>query len=100
MAVDIQALSGGQLVSWFLMSSYLYYHCNTSAIPDQCFDQLCDRLLKEWPKIKHPHKNLISKADLAAGSGYAIPLRKYPLITCSAAWQWLDEMQGQQKGKV
>lgn len=83
------------------MASYLYYHCDTSVIPDGDYDDLCKRLLAEWSKIKHPHKHLISKADLEAGSGYAIPLRKYPIITRSAAWQWHDEMikQATRKGE-
>ena len=77
------------------MASYLYYHRDTTCIPDTDFDLICKRLLDEWPKIKHPHKHIISKADLAAGSGYAIPLRKYPLITQSAAWSWHAEMTTQ-----
>lgn len=85
-------LREGQLVSYFLMASYLYYQHDISAIPDTEYDQLCVRLLASFKSIKHPHKKLISKADLAAGSGFAIPLRKYPLITQSAAFTWAKSL--------
>lgn len=74
------------------MASYLYYHHETSAITDPEFDAICARLSKEWTKVKHPHKKLITKADLDAGTGYAIPLVKYPRIVQCAAWHWHDSL--------
>lgn len=84
-AVKVQQ---GALVPYFLMASYLYYIHDISPIPDHQFDLLCKRMLDEWKDIQHPHKCLIKKGDLAAGSGYAIPERKFPTITKSAAFQW------------
>jgi NAD-dependent DNA ligase len=86
------SLRDGQLVAHFLMASYLYYHEDISPIPDTEFDQLCVRLLAAWDDIVHPHKKLIKKADLEAGSGFAIPLRKYPLIVRSASFRWADSL--------
>ena len=85
-------LREGQLVAHFLMASYLYYQHDISAIPDTEYDRICVRLLESFKTIKHPHKKLITKADLAAGSGFAIPLRKYPLITQSAAFGWAKSL--------
>lgn len=86
------SLRDTQLVPHFLMASYLYYHEDISPIPDTEFDKLCVRLLAAWDGIKHPHKKLIVKADLEAGSGFAIPLRKYPLIVKSASFRWADSL--------
>lgn len=79
-------LRDGQLIPYFLMASFLYYHHEISLMPDSEFDALCKRLLGCWRKVRHPHKRLVKRADLEAGSGYAIPLRKYPLMTKSAAF--------------
>jgi len=48
---------------------------------------LCKRMLENWKKIRHPHKRLIKKKDLEAGTGYAI--KKYPTIVMSSAERWL-----------
>lgn len=91
----VGTLRDGQLVAHFLMASFLYYHEDISPIPDTEFDQLCVRLLAAWGTITHPHKSLIKKADLEAGSGFAIPLHKYPLRVRSAAFQWADSLTNQ-----
>ena len=70
------------------MASYLYYQEDISAIPDTEYDRICVRLLEAFRRIKHPHKKLFTKSDLEAGSGFAIPARKYPTITRSAAFKW------------
>lgn len=85
-------LREGQLVAHFLMASYLYYQEDISAIEDTEFDRLCVLLLEAYDRIKHPHKRLIKKGDLIAGSGYAIPYKKYPLITRSASFRWAESL--------
>lgn len=70
----------------YLMSSYLYYDCDSQVLTDPQYDQLCRELLAGWEQFDHQHKHLVTKEDLAAGTGYAI--RKYPLILKSAAHQW------------
>ncbi len=84
---DLKSLSSNQLVPWFLMSSYLYYWCDFSLIQDSEFDALCVRLHKEWLKVTHRHRDLITRNDLKAGTGFAIRIQDYPLITQSSAWQ-------------
>lgn len=84
--MNVALLSGGQLVAHFLMASYLYYRYDTSVIPDSDFDSICKRLLEEWDQIEHPHKHLISRGDLEAGSGFA--LKDYPAMVQGAAWHW------------
>jgi len=83
----------------FLLYSYAYYVKNLSLTKDEDFDSLCVSLLTNWDKWEHQHKYLISKADLAAGTGYSI---KYPqrLINTFentiAAWKrgdkWVEEL--------
>ena len=51
----------------YLVHSYLYYVLNTSVISDTEYDMLCKKLLDS--NVEHP---LISKEDLAAGTGFSI----------------------------
>lgn len=92
MSFKVDDLREGQLLSHFLMASYLYYYEDISPIPDTEFDRLCVRLLEAYPRVKHPHKRLVKVADLEAGSGFAIPLKKYPLITRSASFAWAKSL--------
>lgn len=75
------------------MASYLYYHFDISPIDDTEFDSLCKELLENWDNTNHRHKHLIDKKDLEAGTGYAIPLKKYPMIVCNAAWCWYNGLK-------
>tara|TARA_E500000305_G_scaffold29751_1_gene22714 strand:- start:2091 stop:2357 length:267 start_codon:yes stop_codon:yes gene_type:complete len=86
--MDIQNLSPNRLVPYYLMSSYLYYHANAQVLTDDQYDQICKRLLFEWDHVDHPHKKLITKSDLEAGTGYAI---KYTNMIKGAAMAWLTE---------
>jgi hypothetical protein len=85
-------LREGQLIAHFLMASYLYYHFDLSVIKDTEFDRICVRLREVFPQIQHPHKYLITEGDLIAASGFAIPLKKYPLMVCNAAWHWAESL--------
>lgn len=78
-----------------LMASYLYY-CRDLDPPlsDQDFDQICKLALDNWKKVKHPHKRLIKRSNLEAGSLYNLVERKYPLIVRGAALLWYDLQNG------
>ncbi|MGC3025864.1 DNA ligase LigA-related protein [Burkholderia sp. DN3021] len=69
----------------YLMSSYLYYEEGRSVLSDTEFDALCKELLERWDEITHRHKDLTTREDLEAGTGYAI---KYPSIVVGAARHW------------
>lgn len=58
-------------VKEYLIHCYLYYKLDTAIISDTEFDKLCKDLLDSG--VEHP---LVSKDDLAAGTGYSIP--EYP----------------------
>tara|TARA_B100000700_G_C15060776_1_gene865610 strand:- start:6352 stop:6627 length:276 start_codon:yes stop_codon:yes gene_type:complete len=85
--MNINEISIHRLVPIYLMSSYLYYRKDSHKLSDGEFDTLCKRMLDNWTKIRHPHKRLIKKKDLEAGTGYAI--KKYPTIVMSSAERWL-----------
>lgn len=89
--LDVEALTPNQLVSYFLMASYLYYHQDTGVIPDTTFDRLCVRLLSVWRQADHRHKKLIKLGDLRAGTGYKILEQHYPTIIKGAAWHWHEQ---------
>lgn len=78
------------IVAWYLMASYLYYHEDRSLLTDSLFDDLCAQLLKRWKHIQHPHKKLIDRASLRAGTGYAIKEQDYPRMCVGAANRLLE----------
>lgn len=81
-------------VPFILMASYLYYIKEIDPpTSDTEFDALCKLMLVEWANITHPHKKLIKKADLKAGTLYALREDHYPLMTRGAAFSWLDNVQ-------
>ena len=84
---NIENLSPGRCVSWYMMASYLYYQRNESIISDELYDQICKKILNNYENINHPHKRRIKRSDLKAGTGYTI--KKYPAIVVSAAERWL-----------
>jgi len=86
--LGIDMLHAKQLVPYYLMSSYLYYHCDKQVLNDDEFDALGKRLLDEWDSVEHMHKHLITKDDLTAGTGYAI---KYTNMIKNAAIRWHKE---------
>lgn len=78
-------------VPWYLMTSFLYYQKDESLISDGLYDSLCKLMLDNWDSIEHPHKHLINRDALVAGSGFDIPEDAYPEITKGAAMRLLRE---------
>ena len=86
--MELSNISLNRLVPIFLMSSYLYYEQDKSVLADTEFDYLCKRLRDNWDKVYHIHKHLITKADLAVGSGYGI---QYTNMIMSSAMSWYKQ---------
>jgi hypothetical protein len=64
-------------VFWYVVSSYAYYIRGCSLLSDETFDKLCKVILER--KIQHSKlSHLYTDDDLRAGTGYAIPIKKYP----------------------
>ena len=55
-------------VPYYLMAAYAYYKEDDPIISDYLFDYLALLILKNYDQIKHPHKRLITKDDLEAGT--------------------------------
>lgn len=77
-------------VAWYLMASVAYYHWNESWIPDEDYDMLCFELYQKFEELNHPHKHLLDKEALLAGTGFHIKQYDYPLMTRRAAWRVLN----------
>ncbi len=77
--------SKNNLVSQYLIHSYLYYLCNRPVIDDSAFDKICHDLLVNWDSITHMHKHLLTVEDLKAGTGYTLKMTDYPEIVKSVA---------------
>lgn len=86
--MNVATLSGKRLLGYYLMASFLYYVHDVSVIPDTTFDHICKRLLDEFDSLVHPHKHLVTKDDLEAGTGYRLTPEVCPLRLQSAAWHW------------
>lgn len=80
----VERMKDGQMVQHFLMASFAYYHRNESPMTDHAFDRLCQRLLERYDHVVHPHKYLIDKDMLRAGSGYNLRWEDYPTIIKTA----------------
>lgn len=75
------------------MLSYAYYIANESLIPDTEYDALAKRLLGEWDTFTHPHKHLVTKGDLEAGTLFRLGANHYPLMVRCAAERWIDAVK-------
>jgi len=82
---DFQTCPIGSCLHWYLMASYLYYIKDLSLVTDHQFDGLAKRLLSEYDTFEHPHKFLINKSDLEAGTLFSLSELDYPLMVRSAA---------------
>ncbi len=67
----------------YLIHCYLYYELNNPVIYDHDFDLLCKEILEKWDTLTHPHKHVVNKDDLKAGTGYHI--KEYPPDIIEAA---------------
>lgn len=72
-------------VSWYLSSSFLYYHCDDAVISDALFDEICADLLARFDELAHPHRHLLDRAALGAGTGFALKVADYPPMVRGAA---------------
>ena len=70
-------------IPWFLMAAYAYYVEDDPILTDAQYDRLVKRMISNWDKIQHRHKELISLDALKAGSY----LGEYPSIVEGAVKQ-------------
>lgn len=83
---DIQArVKRRYPVGKYLVTSYLYYHCDISVISDEEYDDICRELHDGFEDIEHPHKHLLDKDSLAAGTAYHLTATDYPFIVRNIA---------------
>lgn len=70
----------GSVVAWLIMASWLYYHRFDSVpiISDTTYDKAFDWLSKNYDKVEHRFKHLITKEDFKSGSLYALKAKDYP----------------------
>ena len=72
------------LISQYLVHSYLYYQLDNSTVSDGEYDNLAKQILENWDNIEHPHKHLISKDALQAGT-FLLSEDEYPTIVKDTA---------------
>ena len=84
---DVEMLSPNELLSYYLTFSYLYYERDVSPIQDADYDRLCNYLQRQFDEVDHPHKPLVDRESLKAGTGYHL---KYTNMIRGAAVQWFN----------
>lgn len=67
----------GNPVEQYLVHSYIYYELFDQLIADHEFDQLCRWMLEHFDALEHPHKGLVGKEALAAGTAHHL-MYKFP----------------------
>jgi hypothetical protein len=67
MRENIEA-SPNMMVPYYLMASYAYYEQDDPIVSDSFFDRLAKDLLKEYDRISHRHKSLLTRDMLRAGT--------------------------------
>ena len=67
-------------ISLYMMASYAYYVEDNPILTDSEYDTLANEILEDWENLEHPHKCLLTKDMLEAGTY----LGEYPSIVKSA----------------
>ncbi len=70
------------------MCAYAYYELDEPLISDTEFDMLGKEILENWDAIDHPHKKLLTKEMLEAGTY----LGEYPNIVKGAVGNYKKEL--------
>ncbi len=68
MCLDATESNLNMLVPWYIMAAYAYYVEDNPLLTDGSFDRLATRLLENFDKVEHQHKEFIDKDALHAGS--------------------------------
>tara|TARA_Y100001937_G_C7084818_1_gene314849 strand:+ start:496 stop:765 length:270 start_codon:yes stop_codon:yes gene_type:complete len=75
-------------IARYLMCAYAYYVEDSPLISDAEFDQLGTFILENYNAIDHPHKRLLTKDDLKAGTF----LGRYPSMVIGAVHEYRKQM--------
>ena len=88
--MDLVDTSINMTVPWYLMAAYAYYVIDDPLLEDSTFDRLAKKMLANWDKIEHMHKDFITKDMLQAGTY----LGEYPKrVQCA-----LEHLRGRKHG--
>lgn len=92
-------VNSSSCISWLLSASYAYYCRYVSLLTDECFDKMCKYVLDNYDNIVHPHKHLLTKEMLVAGTAYNIKMDEYPLIVRVSTEKMIEELETEENGK-
>lgn len=79
-------------ISWILASSYCYYVRYTSILSDTVYDKMCKFVLDNYGSLEHPHKHLLTKDMLRAGTAHNLRLDDYPMIVRVTAEKMIEQV--------
>ncbi len=84
----------GLCLHYYLMASYLYYIKDLSLLEDHTYDLIAKRILNEFATFEHPHKSIITKEDLKAGTLFGVVELNYPKMVRSASIALYERLHG------
>lgn len=82
-ARDKCAKNLNMVVPFYLMGAYAYYELDDPIMTDATFDWLAQIGNQHWDTITHPHKHLLTKDMLEAGT-FILGENKWPSIVIDA----------------
>lgn len=88
----VERMRPGHLVHHYLLAAYCYYWLNESPLTDHAFDLLCLRLHEVYDTFEHPHKYLVNKEHLEAGT-CLLAIDQYPTIVTSGIGVYLASIE-------
>ena len=86
---DVENWHPNKMLSWFLMTSYVYYVLGDRIMSDQDFDRMTQMLKDRYDEVEHIHKHLVTIDHLEASTGYDID---YPNMVVCAANSYMKEL--------
>ena len=66
--LDIIDQNPNMMIPWYLMAAYAYYEQDSPILSDSMFDKLAKKMLDNWDKIEHLHKECLNEDMLKAGT--------------------------------
>lgn len=79
-------------ISWALSASYAYYCRYESLLSDTTYDKMMKYILDNYEKLEHPHKHLLKKESLTAGTAFHLKAEDYPAIVVNSAEDFIRQL--------
>lgn len=80
-------------IGWILAASYAYYWRFSSLLNDSTYDKMMKYVLDNYDKLEHPHKHLLTKDMLKAGTAYNLGVKDYPSVVVVTVERMIEKLE-------